>query len=84
LILINYTLSGENERSLDTISACHDAFVLGESLCPQLEKEELQDVKKFLESNWVKNIEIDEAVKDKFDELYSKYIRKPSWAKSNT
>ena len=79
LILINYVLAGEKDQLTKTIETCYQAFVVGESLCPQLEKEEMKDVKTFLESNWSKGIEEEGYVKDKFNELYTSFIRKPSW-----
>lgn len=77
LILINYVLMGEQTELKRTVETCYEAFVVGESLCPQLEKEEMKDVKVFLNRGWSEDVE--ESVKDKFGELYTRYINKPSW-----
>jgi hypothetical protein len=78
LILINYIFAGENNQLVKTIDVCYEVFVVGESLCPQLQKEEMKDVKVFLDKYWKEGVE--ENVKDKFNALYTSYIRKPSWA----
>ena len=79
LLLINYVFMGEEEELNKAIEACYLAFVIGEDLCPQLEKEEMKDVKKFLENNWSKGITDEKEIRDKFNELYTRYIRKPNW-----
>ncbi|MFR3729996.1 SIR2 family protein [Lacrimispora sp.] len=79
LILINYILTGEIEQFYDTVDACYDAFVIGESLCPQLEKEELKDVKSFIENNWGEKLNERKDIENKFNELYTRYMRRPSW-----
>ncbi len=83
LILINYIFTGEKEQFKNTVEACYEAFVIGESLCPQLEKEEMKDVKKFLESNWDEKIEKSNDLEDKLNALYTKYVGRPSWANNN-
>lgn len=77
LILINYVFTGEENQLSCAIDACYDAFILGESFCPQLEKEELRDVRKFLDCNLKKQVTEDSL--DKLNELYTRYIQKPSW-----
>ncbi len=80
LILINYILAGEKTQLREAVDGCYDAFVVGESLCPQLEKEEIKDVKTFLENNlndWTKN---GGDMDDKFNKLYTKYIGRSGWA----
>lgn len=77
LILINYVFTGEENQLLCAIDACYDAFILGEGVCPQLEKEELRDVRKFLDRNLKKQVTEDSL--DKLNELYTRYIQKPSW-----
>ena len=79
LLLINYVFMGEEEELNKAIEACYLAFVIGEDLCPQLEKEEMKDVKKFLENNWSKGITDEKEIIDKFNELFTRYIRKPNW-----
>ena len=79
LILINYIFTGEKEQLAKTIETCHEAFVVGECLCPQLEKEEMRDVKTFLEYNWSEGLNKSGCIQDKFNELYTKYIKKTGW-----
>ncbi len=45
LILINYVFAGKMGQVSNTIATCYDAFVTGGNICPQLEKEEMKDVK---------------------------------------
>lgn len=79
LILINYILIGEKEQLIETINVCYEAFVIGESLCPQLQKDEMKDVRTFLDGYWNEGINKCGDIEGKFNELYTSYIRKPSW-----
>lgn len=80
LILINYVFAGENNQLSKTIDACYEAFVVGESLCPQLLKEEMKDVKAFLDKYLIEGVMEEGDIKDKFNALYTSYINNPSWA----
>ena len=80
LILINYVFIGEKNQLTKTIDVCYDAFVVGESLCPQLQREEIKDVKDLLA--YCMNVPMEKGgdTQNKLDELYTRYIRKSSWA----
>lgn len=80
LILINYIFTGEQNQLEKTIDVCYEAFVVGESLCPQLQKEEMKDVKAFLDKYWSEGVEVRGDTEDKFNALYTSYIKNPSWA----
>ncbi len=80
LILINYVFAGENNQLAKTIDVCFDAFVVGESLCPQLLKEEMKDVKAFLNKYSIEGVKEGGDIEDKFNALYTSYINNPSWA----
>lgn len=80
LILINYVFAGENNQLAKTIDVCFEAFVVGESLCPQLLKEEMKDVKAFLDKYSIEGVKEGGDIEDKFNVLYTSYINKPRWA----
>lgn len=80
LILINYVFAGETNQLAKTIDVCYVAFVVGESLCPQLLKEEMKDVKAFLNKYSIEGVKEEGDGEDKFNALYTSYINNPSWA----
>lgn len=80
LIMINCVFAGEEDQKAKTIDVCHEAFVVGESLCPQLQKEEMKDVKIFMDKYLSESAVESRETRDKSDELYASYIRNPSWA----
>lgn len=80
LILINYVFAGENNQLTKTIDVCYEAFVVGESLCPQLLKEEMKDVKTFLNKYWIEGVKGGGEIEDKFNAVYTSYINNPIWA----
>ena len=82
LILINYVFAGENGYLVKTINVCYEAFIVGESLCPQLQNEEMKDVKAFLDKLWSEGVGRGGDIEYKFNALCTSYIRKPSWAMS--
>ena len=83
LILINYVFMGEKEQFKNTVSACYDAFVIGESLIAPLERDEMKDFKEFIECDWNYDIGEDREIGDKLNELYTRYIARPSWTAKN-
>lgn len=84
LILINYVFAGENNELAKTIDVCYEAFVVGECLCPQLLKEEMKDVKAFLDKYMSEGVKEGGDIEDKFNALYTSYINNPSWALGRT
>lgn len=73
LILTNYVFAGNNDKVSEVISLYYDIFVTNKSLCPELEKDEMKDVKTFLGKIWESQCGIDKEVLKKFNEVYTNF-----------
>lgn len=73
LILTNYVFAGNVDKISEVISLYYDVFVTNSSLCPELEKDEMKDVKTFLGNIWGTESGLDKEVIKKFDEVYTSF-----------
>ena len=71
LILTNYVFAGNNDRINDVINVYYDIFITNKNLCPELEKDEMKDVKTFLGNVWESSYSINKDVQKKFEEIYT-------------
>lgn len=74
LILTNYVFGGNDEKISEVINMYYDVFIENSILCPQLEKDEMKDVKAFLADRWNNDNVWTKDVKQKFEELYTYFF----------
>ena len=71
LILTNYVFVGYVEWVNDVVNLYYDVFIENKSLCPELEKDELKDVKSFLGDVWEGKYKLTGEFSDMFSEIYT-------------